>query len=158
MYQYITGPKPGYCQVAVNSANRQRPLRVCVRVRWSKFPNVVRVPAIWTAFLGLRVYIFKVPSLLICALTYDHHTSPESYLYIVQLLSNATWYLLGSGSWNTCQELLAVAFKACNDKDSVLYAHLLNTSAALNGKRKNTAEALKLYGESKEIRERLLGP
>ncbi len=66
-------------------------------------------------------------------------------------------YLLESGSWNTCQELLAIAFKACDDKDSVLYAHLLNTSAALNGKRNNTAEALKLYEASKDIRERFLG-
>ena len=67
-------------------------------------------------------------------------------------------YLLESGSWNACQELLAIVFKACDYKDSVLYAHLLDSSAALNGKRNNTAEALKLYEASKDIRERLLGP
>jgi tetratricopeptide (TPR) repeat protein len=63
-----------------------------------------------------------------------------------------------SGSWGRCEKLLETAFKTCDDKESILFAHLLNTSAYLQDKRNRSKEALELYEVSKKIRETHLGP
>jgi tetratricopeptide (TPR) repeat protein len=60
------------------------------------------------------------------------------------------------GSWTRCLNLLETAYKVCDSKDSLLYAHLLNTAAIIHGKRNHTTVSLTLYNESRLIRERLL--
>lgn len=59
--------------------------------------------------------------------------------------------------WDSCQALLDVAFQVCDNTDSVLYAHLLNSAACLRGKRNRPLEALELFQESKTLREKHLG-
>lgn len=66
-------------------------------------------------------------------------------------------YLLESGLWNSCQDLLEVAFQVCDDTDSILYAHLLNSAGCLRDKRNRPLEALNFFQESKTLREKHLG-
>lgn len=54
-----------------------------------------------------------------------------------------------------CQ-VLSTAYKACRDKQSLFYAHFLNTEACILGKRGRSSEALVKFRESRTIREKLL--
>ncbi|KAJ4302826.1 hypothetical protein N0V90_001717 [Kalmusia sp. IMI 367209] len=82
----------------------------------------------------------------------------ESNELFVELLKNATWYLQEIGEIRDSEDLLEIAFEACEDKGSLTYAYLCNTKVVLA---MDTNEIEKGHSYSQKaiaIREQKLAP
>ena len=67
-------------------------------------------------------------------------------------------YLNEVGSTNECMELIECGLQACEDKESLWYAHLSATAASIETERAHTECARKYYDDAIRIRERRLPP
>lgn len=61
-----------------------------------------------------------------------------------------------SGSWSEEVELMDTALTVCEDKDSLIYAHLCNSYGCMESERSHVGVAIPLMLKSLEIRQKLL--
>ncbi|KAE8443926.1 hypothetical protein EG329_001236 [Mollisiaceae sp. DMI_Dod_QoI] len=82
--------------------------------------------------------------------------SPGDFLDFTQLMTNVAWYLIETGSWVQCLEMINAGLDACEDKESLWYAHLCASAACVHAERAHTALARPFFKESIRVREKLL--
>ena len=78
-------------------------------------------------------------------------------LDFVELMSNCSWYLHDRGESDDCLKLVDAGREACPDKQSLLYAHLLNTAGAQLLEQNKLVLAQQNLEQSLAICEKLLG-
>ncbi|KAI0868906.1 hypothetical protein GGS24DRAFT_512674 [Hypoxylon argillaceum] len=83
--------------------------------------------------------------------------SPETYAELTGTLHDCAWYLFECGSWAYCEEMLSIGLQTCTDRNSLLYANLINIQGIIAATRNRTTAAHPLLEESCRIRRSLLG-
>ncbi|WEW60104.1 hypothetical protein PRK78_005589 [Emydomyces testavorans] len=73
-----------------------------------------------------------------------------------ELLTNAAWSLLEIGSWSDFSDLIQTALDTCEEKDSILYAHLCCSAAVVHMEKAHTAKARPYFEKCLQIRKALL--
>lgn len=94
----------------------------------SLFPKQVFGRPMFTEWPNCTKYIQHVLSFARRWEQFENHltVSPE----LLQLFSNATWFLHETGESEGCRVLFEIGEKLCVQKDSLVYSHLLNTAGA----------------------------
>lgn len=65
-------------------------------------------------------------------------------------------YLIETGEWDIFWEVVNVAFETCEEKESLLYAHLCNSAGLVETERVRMDEAIKYVDRCRKLREKLL--
>ncbi|RDW67055.1 hypothetical protein BP5796_09804 [Coleophoma crateriformis] len=126
------------------------------RLLLASFPKLVNGVSLRTRWPVCNQYINHV--LTLSKRIQEHGlTDPTQTKFenFVECASSAVWYLLETGEWVVCLELLNIALRLCK-KDSLIHANLLNTKGGVENKRNHSKEAYAAFFESRRIRETLL--
>ena len=67
-------------------------------------------------------------------------------------------YLIETGSWVQCLEMIQAGLDACEDKESLWYAHLCASAACVHAERAHTTLARPFFKESIRVRQKLFAP
>ncbi|KAK3366626.1 hypothetical protein B0T24DRAFT_681828 [Lasiosphaeria ovina] len=76
----------------------------------------------------------------------------------VELMTNCAWYMHEVGNWRDTLGLIRIALSACEGKDDLARAHLLNTASQTHFYLNDTVECRKAVAESRRLREELCDP
>ncbi|KIX07673.1 uncharacterized protein Z518_02327 [Rhinocladiella mackenziei CBS 650.93] len=124
-----------------------------------KFPRYGREKSLTDVWDICASYLPHVSALARTFDTFQKSKTPiKSSELFAELLKNATWYLQEIGEIQRSQDLLRIAFDACEDKRSLIYAYLCNTKVVLAMELNDMAEGQKYSAEAISIREEKLAP
>ncbi|KAK0646749.1 hypothetical protein B0T16DRAFT_169053 [Cercophora newfieldiana] len=83
---------------------------------------------------------------------------PGDYETFIDLIKSCGWFLMERGSWREFKDLFVTAEMVCDDKESLAWAHILNTASLVESERGHAAQARPLIERALEIRQRCLPP
>lgn len=81
---------------------------------------------------------------------------PTDFEAFLNLIKSCGWFLMERGSWMEFQDLFFTADMVCEDKESLEWAHILNTASLVESEKGHAEKARPLIEKALEIRERLL--
>ena len=124
-----------------------------------KFPRYGRERSLTDVWDICEAYLPHVSALARGFKTFQKSKTPiKTSETFAELLKNATWYLQEIGEISRCQDLLDIAFSACEDDRSLTYAYLCNTKVVLAMELNDIAGGRRYSKEAISIREEKLAP
>ncbi|TAQ87148.1 hypothetical protein B7494_g4534 [Chlorociboria aeruginascens] len=141
----------------MTASERSETFLSLARLLFEAFPKCTHGQSLRGEWGACQAYIQH--ALVTCVRWQEYRFSPTypgEFITFTTLLANCGWYLREVGSWSENLELMNTAFKVCEDKESLLYAHLCNSYGCMESERGLGEVAIPMMLKCLEIREKLL--
>ncbi|KAH8601746.1 hypothetical protein B0O99DRAFT_588930 [Bisporella sp. PMI_857] len=136
--------------------DRQEYFDASVQIVYEAFPHQINGRPFFNEWIKCKAAIQHGVSLVERFLEFQGKRSLKSLRpspVFGELLKNCAWYKLEVGEHNSSLAILEVARKACMDKSSELYAHLLNTEGCCYFEKNDLQKCREAWEPALKIRE-----